>query len=170
MTAPGAAPADPYLDDRHRALAEKVRAFGDKHLRASADDEARPAERTREIAQKLAEAGLLASAVRPPHGTMDVRSLVAVREGLAYFSSLADTAFAMQGLGSYAVSRAGTDVQKDRWLPAIASGEVLAAFALTEPEAGSDVGAARTRATRDGALWRLSGVKTFISNAGIAGM
>jgi len=170
VIAPGSAPNDPFLEDRHRALAERARAFGDKHLRASTDDEARPAERTREIARKLGEAGLLGAAVPPPHGFMDLRSLVAVREGLAWFSSLADTAFAMQGLGSYAVSRAGTDVQKDRWLPAVAAGDVLCAFAVTEPEAGSDLGAARTRAARDGALWRLSGLKTFISNAGIAGM
>ena len=170
MIAPGTPLADPFLEDRHRALAERARAFGDKHLRASADDEARPAERTREIARKLGEAGLLGAAVPPPHGFMDLRSLVAVREGLAYFSSLADTAFAMQGLGSYAVSRAGSDVQKDRWLPAVAAGDVLCGFAVTEPEAGSDLGAARTRAARDGALWRLTGLKTFISNAGIAGM
>ena len=170
MIAPGSPPPDPFLEDRHRALAERARAFGDKHLRASTDDEARPAERTREIARKLGEAGLLGAAVPPPHGFMDLRSLVAVREGLAWFSSLGDTAFAMQGLGSYAVSRAGTDVQKDRWLPAVAAGDVLCAFAVTEPEAGSDLGAARTRAARDGALWRLSGLKTFISNAGIAGM
>jgi alkylation response protein AidB-like acyl-CoA dehydrogenase len=170
MIAPGSAPADPFLEDRHRALFDRARAFGDKHLRATAEDEARPAERTREIARKLGEAGLLGAAVPPPHGSMDLRSLVAVREGLAYFSSLADTAFAMQGLGSHAVSRAGTDVQRDRWLPAVAAGDVLCAFAVTEPEAGSDLGAARTRAARDGALWRLSGVKTFISNAGIAGM
>jgi acyl-CoA dehydrogenase len=93
-----------------------------------------------------------------------------VREGLAYFSSLADTAFAMQGLGSYPLSRAGTEVQKTRWLPAVVQGEVLCGFAVTEPEAGSDLGGVRTRATRDGALWRLEGVKTYISNAGIAGV
>ena len=170
MTTAGSPAPDPYLEDRHRGLAERVRAFGEKHLRAGADDEAHPEDRTREIAQRLAQAGLLSCTVPPPHGTMDLRSLVAVREGLAYYSSLADTAFAMQGLGSHPVSVAGTDVQKDRWLPAVIAGDVLCAFAITEPEAGSDVGAARTRATRDGALWRLNGIKTFISNAGIAGM
>jgi acyl-CoA dehydrogenase len=170
MMAPGTAAPDPFLEDRHRALAERVRVFGDKHLRASADDEARPVARTREIAHKLGQAGLLAAAVPKPHGAMDMRSLVATREALAYFSSLADTAFAMQGLGSYAVSKAGTDVQKDRWLPAVVAGDVLCAFAVTEPEAGSDLAAARMRAARDGALWRLTGLKTFISNAGIAGL
>jgi alkylation response protein AidB-like acyl-CoA dehydrogenase len=161
---------DPFLDDRHRALADKVRALGEAHLRAFAEDESRPAERTREAARRLAEAGLLAYAVAPPQGLMDLRSLVVVREGLAYFSSLADTAFAMQGLGSHPIGLAGTDVQRKRWLPAVAAGEVLCAFAVTEPEAGSDLAAVRTRAVRDGTLWRLSGMKTFISNAGIAGL
>jgi acyl-CoA dehydrogenase len=161
---------DPYLDERHHALAEKVRAFGDRSLRAGAEDEARPEQRTREVARALGEAGLLAAAVTPPHGSMDLRSLVAVREGLAYFSGLADSAFAMQGLGSHALSLAGTEVQKNRWLPEVARGTMLCAFAVTEPEAGSDLAAVRTRAQRDGALWRLEGVKTFISNAGIAGL
>jgi len=161
---------DPYFEDRHRALAERARAFGESHLRAFAHDESQPAERTRELARGLAEAGLLAFAVAPPHGSMDVRSLVAARESLAYFSSLADTAFAMQGLGSCAIGLAGSDVQRKRWLPAVAAGDVLCAFAVTEPEAGSDLAAVATRAARDGALWRLSGMKTFISNAGIAGL
>jgi acyl-CoA dehydrogenase len=155
---------DPYFEDRHRALAERARAFGEDHLRAFARDESRPAERTREVA------GLLAFAVAPPHGSMDLRSLVAAREALAYFSSLADTAFAMQGLGSCPIGLAGSDVQRKRWLPAVAAGEVLCAFAVTEPEAGSDLAAVGTIAARDGALWRLSGMKTFISNAGIAGL
>jgi acyl-CoA dehydrogenase len=162
--------SDPYFEDRHRALAQKARAFGEAHLRALAEDESHPAERTRELARRLAEAGLLGFAVAPPHGSMDLRSLVAARESLAYFSSLADTAFAMQGLGSCPIGLAGTDVQRKRWLPAVASGEVLCAFAVTEPEAGSDLAAVTTRAARDRALWRLSGMKTFISNAGIAGL
>jgi acyl-CoA dehydrogenase len=161
---------DPFLEDRHRALFDKARAFGESRLRASGEDESRPAERTREAARVLAEAGLLAFAVPSARGPLDVRSLVVVREALAYFSSLADTAFAMQGLGSYPVGLAGTDVQRNRWLPAAAAAEVLCAFAVTEPEAGSDLAAVGTRAMRDGALWRLRGLKTFISNAGIAGL
>jgi acyl-CoA dehydrogenase len=161
---------DPFLEEWHLKLAERVRAFGDKHLRAALQDESDPAGHTRELASKLAEANVLPAAVAPPWGVMDLRSLVAVREALAYFSSLADSAFAMQGLGSYALSLVGTDVQKKRWLPAVARGEVLAAFAVTEPEAGSDLAAARTRARPDGLVWRLRGVKTLISNAGIAGL
>ncbi len=161
---------DPFLEERHLELLQKVRAFGDKHLRAGAEDESHPEKRTREIVAHLAMTDVLKTAVPPPSGAMDLRSLVVVRESLAYFSSLADTAFAMQGLGSYPVSRAGTDVQKNRWLPAVVSGQVLCAFAVTEPDAGSDLEAVRTTAEREGALWRLSGIKTFISNAGIAGL
>jgi acyl-CoA dehydrogenase len=170
MKLPASPTPDAHLEDRHHALAERARAFGEQRLRATAQDESHPGERTRQIVASLAGAGLLPCAVCPPHGSMDLRSLVAIREQLAYFSSLADTAFAMQGLGSYAVSRAGTDAQKNRWLPPIAGGEILAAFAVTEPEAGSDLAGVRTRATSDGSVWRLRGVKTFISNAGIAGI
>ncbi|PYQ22628.1 MAG: acyl-CoA dehydrogenase [Acidobacteria bacterium] len=159
-----------FLEERHLKLAERVRAFGDKRLRAALRDEADPAGRTRELVLQLAEENLLVVAVAPPWGAMDLRSVVVVRETLAYFSSLADTAFAMQGLGSYALGLVGTDVQKKRWLPAVARGEVLAAFAVTEPEAGSDLAAVRTRARPDGLVWRLRGVKTLISNAGIAGL
>jgi len=170
MKLPPPQPPDAFLEDRHLALADRARVFGEQRLRATAQDESHPAARTREIVNGLASAGLLPFAVAPPHGSMDLRALVAIREPLAYFSSLADTAFAMQGLGSYAVSRAGTEAQKKRWLPAIANGELLAAFAVTEPEAGSDLAGVRTRAIAEGSAWRLRGVKTFISNAGIAGM
>ena len=163
-------PPDAFLEDRHLVLGDRARAFGEEHLRAIAHDESQPATRTREITAALGRAGLLSFAVAPPHGTMDLRSLVAVREQLAYFSALADSAFAVQGLGSHAVSLAGTEAQKKRWLPAIARGDLLAAFAVTEPEAGSDLAGVRTRATAEGIVWRLRGLKTLISNAGIAGM
>jgi acyl-CoA dehydrogenase len=161
---------DPFLEARHLELADKARALGDRRLRAGAEDAADPAGRTLEIVALLARTGLLGAAVVPPFGTMDLRSLVVVREALAYFSSLADSAFAMQGLGSHTIAVAGTEVQKNRWLPAVASGQVLCALALTEPEAGSDLASVRCRGERDGALWRLTGVKTLITNAGIAGL
>jgi acyl-CoA dehydrogenase len=161
---------DPFLEEKHVKLAERVRAFGDKQLRAALEDEIEPAARTRELAFDLAQANILPVAIAPPFGQMDLRSLVAVREALAYFSSLADTAFAMQGLGSYALGLVGTEVQKRRWLPAVARGDVLAAFAVTEPDAGSDLSAVRTQARADGLVYRLRGVKTLISNAGIAGL
>lgn len=161
---------DPFLEDRHRALFEAARGFGERHLRTSSKDEENPGERTREIARSLADVGLLDVTVPAPFGRLDLRSLAVVREALAYYSSLADTAFVMQGLGSHAIALAGTEVQKKRWLPAVAAADVLAAFAVTEPEAGSDLAGVRTRATPDGPLWRLEGVKTFISNAGLAGV
>ncbi len=161
---------DPYFEERHLALAERVRVFGQEHLRSTAADEEQPARRTRELALALGEAGILGAAVPPPHGFMDLRSLVAAREGLAWHSALADHAFAAQGLGAHPIALAGTDVQRNRWLPEVVAGRILCGFAVTEPEAGSDVAGVRTRAERDGALWRLDGVKTLISNAGIAGL
>ena len=160
---------EPFLDGSHRDLANRVRAFGDRHLRAQARDESNPGGRSIEVVRLLAGADLIGAAVPPPHGFMDLRSLIVVREALAYYSSLADTAFAMQGLASYPISQAGSDAQKSRWLPEVVTGGVLGAFAVTEPDAGSDLAGVRTLAERDGALWRLTGVKTLISNAGIAG-
>ena len=161
---------DPYFEERHRTLAGRVRAFGSEHLRARAADETDAARRTRELTFALGESGILGAAVPPPHGFMDLRSLVAAREALAYDSGLADRAFATQGLGSFPIARGGTDVQRNRWLPEVAAGRILCAFAVTEPEAGSDLSSVRTMAVRDGALWRLEGVKTLISNAGVAGL
>jgi acyl-CoA dehydrogenase len=164
------APRDPFLEAQHVELAELLRAFGEKRLRGTASDESDPGGQTRRLVGTLGEAGFLKHAIPEPYGCMDLRSLVVAREALAYYSSLADTAFVMQGLGSFPISHAGTDVQKQTWLPPVARGEMLSAFAVTEPEAGSDLGGVRTEAARDGALWRLSGMKTFISNAGLAGV
>jgi len=100
---------------------------------------------------------------------LDVRSLCLARESLAYHDGLADFAFAMQGLGSGPISLYGSDELKARYLPKVARGEAIAAFALSEPHAGSDVGAMTTSATRDDdGWWRLDGEKTWISNGGIA--
>jgi alkylation response protein AidB-like acyl-CoA dehydrogenase len=99
---------------------------------------------------------------------IDTRAVCLLRETLARHSGLADFAFAMQGLGSGAISLAGTAAQKARWLPAVAAGEAIAAFALSEPEAGSDVAALSCAARQDGDAWVLDGEKTWISNGGIA--
>ena len=104
---------------------------------------------------------------RPNH--LDCRALTVIRENLAWSSALLDTAFAMQGLGTYPISLAGTDAQKSAYLPGVLSGERLGAFALTEPMAGSDVAAMQCSASRCSDGYRLSGQKTYISNAGIAG-
>jgi acyl-CoA dehydrogenase len=99
---------------------------------------------------------------------IDSRALCIAREALAYHDGLADFAFAMQGLGSGAISLFGSDDLKQRYLPRVANGEAIAAFALSEPQAGSDVAALTTYAERVGDQWVLNGVKTWISNGGIA--
>jgi acyl-CoA dehydrogenase len=161
---------DPHLEDRHRELGTRLSAFGESHLRAVARDEQDPAGRAREIGARLGEAGLLAAAVPSPFGSMDVRSVLVARERLAYFSLLAETVFAIQGLAAHLIAAAGTEVQRSRWLPALASGSVLGAVAFTEPEAGSDLGAVRTTARPEGSLWRLTGMKTWVTGAGGAGL
>jgi acyl-CoA dehydrogenase len=161
---------DPFLEPRHRELRGRVQAFGNQHLRTQPREDADPFEEVRELSRALAGEGFFEAAVLPPYGSMDARALVVAREGLAYFSLLASSTLGMQGLGSHPISLAGTDAQRKRWLPAVVSGEVQCALALTEPESGSDLAGVRTRAEPDGSLWRLSGVKTFVSNAGAAGL
>ena len=120
----------------------------------------------------LGAGGWLRYCVPRAHGgvfeTLDVRSLCLCRETLAQFSGLADFAFAMQGLGAGPISLFGSDDLKARYLPGVRDGERIAAFALSESTAGSDVTAMRTAARRDGNAWRIDGEKAFISNAGIA--
>jgi acyl-CoA dehydrogenase len=127
----------------------------------------------------LAQAGLCAWTVPHAYGGADsaglsapddvsVRVLCMLRRALAYHSGMLDVMFVLQGLGSYAIARAGTPAQRSEWLPRVARGESIAAFALTEPEAGSDLGGIATRAERRGSTWVLSGGKTFISNCGVA--
>ena len=122
----------------------------------------------------LAQAGLLAQSVAAAESTaataaISLRALCLLRATLAYRSPLYDLMFVMQGLGSYAVALAGSEAQRRSYLPAVASGDAIAALALTEPEAGSDLSGIRTRARRDGAAgYVLDGEKTFISNAGLA--
>ncbi len=163
----------PFLDAAHRDLAARAGSwakaqFGDHGFGEHDDVDAD----CRTIRQQLGQAGLTRYCVPAAYGgateALDVRSLCLMREHLAYRCGLADFVFAMQGLGSGAISLFGTEAQKQTWLPGVASGEVCAAFALTEPEAGSDVAAIATTATPDGGGWRLNGEKTFISNGGIA--
>jgi acyl-CoA dehydrogenase len=124
------------------------------------------------LVARLAETGLLRHVVAAAYGgiheRLDVRSLCIVRETLARFAGLADFAFAMQGLGSGAISLFGTEDQRRTYLPAVAEGRALPAFALSEREAGSDVAAIATTAERDGDGFVLNGAKTWISNGGIA--
>ena len=154
----------PFFDARHRELADKLRDWC-----AELQDEGQSVDvHCRELVGALGSAGLLKLCVADGDRRPDVRSLAIAREMLAYHSALADFAFAMQGLGSGAISLFGTIEQKLEWLPRVASGEAIAAFAMTEPECGSDAANMQTSAMRDGTEWVLFGEKTYISNGGIA--
>ncbi len=157
----------PFLETRHAELAARVDRFNRERPRHDAAGED---EQARALVRQLAEADLLASTVPADFSTatLDVRALCVAREHLAYDSSLADLMFAMQGLGSFPLVLAGTDALKRRWLPRVKGGASIAAFAMTEPDAGSDVAAIKTTARRDGGDYVIDGTKTFISNAGLA--
>ncbi len=155
----------PFFEPRHRELADKLQRWCETKLpQASGDLD----EDCRTLVRGLGSAGLLKLCVSDGDRRPDVRSLAIARETLAYHSALADFAFAMQGLGSGAISLFGTVEQKRDWLPRIASGEAIAAFAMTEPECGSDAANIQTSAMNDGGEWVLVGEKTYISNGGIA--
>ncbi|MGQ0538724.1 MAG: acyl-CoA dehydrogenase family protein [Gemmatimonadaceae bacterium] len=166
----------PFFDDAHRALAREVEAVCEEEAAAwSAFDEARATDvdaACRRLVRRLAERGLLRLVVPQEYGgarpRLDVRSLCIVRETLARYVPLADFAFAMQGLGSGPISLFGSAAQRQLYLPRVAAGDFIAAFALSEPEAGSDVGAMRTAARREGDAYIIDGEKTWISNGGIA--
>jgi acyl-CoA dehydrogenase len=159
------------LDEERARLAQQVRAWTEGHA-----DEATPTDdidrQGRRLVELLGREGLLAYAAPAAYGgareRVEARDLCVIREQLARVSALADTMFAVQALGSYPIALAGSAEQKHRYLPRLARGEAIAAFALTEPGAGSDAAALETRAARDGRSYRLNGVKHFISNAGIA--
>jgi len=156
----------PFFEPKHRELAGELEAWCAESLPeitgCDLDDECR------RLVKALGSAGLLKLSVADAKHRPDVRSLALARETLAYHSALADFAFAMQGLGSGAISLFGTVEQKRDWLPRVASGEAIAAFAMTEPTCGSDAANIATSAMRDGNEWVLVGEKTYISNGGIA--
>ena len=156
----------PFFTTEHRNLAQGVAQFVAQEIEPRAADEEDVDGLAREFVNLLASAGLLNYSVA--ESKIDLRSLCLIREALAYSSPLADLAFVMQGLGTYAISQAAPDHVRDFWLSRAASGKAIAAFALTEPEAGSDVAAVQTTARRDGETYVIDGRKRFISNAGIA--
>ncbi len=162
----------PFLENSHRELAEDIDAWAAGHVYRMVDDHQDPDGACRKLVKGLGEAGFLTLCVPAPHGgrhgQLDVRSLCIARETLARYDGLADFAFAMQGLGSGPISLFGTDELKQRYLPAVARGEAIGAFALTEPDSGSDVAAISTTARADGNEFVLDGAKTWISNGGIA--
>jgi acyl-CoA dehydrogenase len=162
----------PFFEEHHRALARELEQFAAHGLagpaHGSEDDTAIDAA-CREIVRRLGRAGLLKHCCVPAAGgRFDVRSLAISRDVLARHLPLADFAFAMQGLGTGPISLAGDERQRAAYLPPVMRGERIAAFALSEPQAGSDVGAIATTATKDGTGYVLNGTKTWISNGGIA--
>ena len=160
----------PFFEDRHRALAERLDAWCAQHLHSSHDD---VDAQCRVLVRQLGAAGWLRHAVAgTAHGgvldVIDTRAICLLRETLAWHHGLADFAFAMQGLGSGAISLHGTAAQRAHYLPRVANGSAIAAFALSEPDAGSDVAAMACSATDEGDAYVINGEKTWISNGGIA--
>ena len=153
----------PFFEPKHEKLGREAEAWSRENLAHAHGDDADAV--CKRLVQDLGCAGYLSySASESP----DVRSIALVREVLAYHAGLADFAFVMQGLGSGPIALAGSAEQKSRYLAPAARGEKIAAFALSEPEAGSDVQALSTTATPAGSAWKLDGTKTWISNGGIA--
>jgi len=172
MKAPTTHLALPFFDAAHRELAENLAAW----VPAQQVDESDDRRACRQWVRLLGDAGWLRYCVPAGVGgalggaleKLDSRALVILRETLAFHSPLADFAFAMQGLGSGAITLAGTPAQQAAYLPAVARGDKIAAFALSEPDAGSDAGAMTTSADPAGSDWALNGSKTWISNGDIA--
>lgn len=161
----------PFLEPRHAALEQALDAWAAQHIAgAHAED---VDEACRHLVRQLGEGGWLRHAIGgTAHGgvsdSIDTRAVCLIRETLARHNGLADFAFAMQGLGSGAISLFGTEANRADYLPRVARGEAIAAFALSEPQAGSDVAAMQCTATLDGDHYVLNGEKTWISNGGIA--
>jgi len=155
----------PFFEPRHAELARRAESWAAANLGYAHDEDADSV--CRRLVKDMGSAGFLVHCA-PPDSRFDVRSLALLREVFAFHAGLADFALTMQGLGSGPVALAGTDAQKSRYVGRAARGEAIAAFALSEPDAGSDVAALATRARRDGAHYVLNGVKTWISNGGIA--
>jgi len=154
-----------FLDPALFTLAGQVTAFANRELDSDPEpaDDAAARRHARELLGRLGAAGWFA-----PIAEQHLRACCLVREALAAASPLADAVFALQALGTLPIVLAGSEDLKHRWLPGVLAGTAMAAFAMTEPEAGSDVGAIATTAQRDGADYVLNGRKTLISNAGIA--
>nr|WP_255697614.1 acyl-CoA dehydrogenase family protein [Pseudacidovorax sp. NFM-22] len=156
----------PFFEPHHRELAKAVDAWAAQNI---AQDHGHDVDaECRALVKALGAGGWLKHAVGESAQTMDARAICLIRETLARHSGLADFAFAMQGLGSGAISLHGTPAQRERYLTRVARGEAISAFALSEPDAGSDVAAMQCSARQDGDHYVLDGEKTWISNGGIA--
>ena len=161
----------PFFEPRHKTLASGIDAWAKTHVRDEHFEDVDEA--CRQTVRKLGNAGWLRHAIGGTDfggmaGAIDTRAVCLIRETLARHSGLADFSFAMQGLGSGAITLFGNEAQKREYLPRVASGTAIAAFALSEPEAGSDVAAMQCGARLDGDSFLINGEKTWISNGGIA--
>ena len=153
----------PFLEPRHAELAKKVERYAIENLGFAHGEDADAI--CRRLVQDLGCAGFLSHCVG---AEVDVRSVAVLREVFAYHAGLADFSFVMQGLGSGPIALAGSDALRKKYLPPTEAGDAIAAFALSEPDAGSDVQAMTTTARKAGDGWVLEGTKTWISNGGIA--
>jgi len=161
----------PFFDEHHRALHDAVHHWGRDNLTNRVHSGSVDLY-CQQLVRQLGQAGWLRYVVPAAYGgaltKLDSRSLCLLRQTLGYYDGLADFVFAMQGLGSGPISLFGSDELKSKYLPRVATGEAIAAFALSEPEAGSDAAAMTTKAIKRDVGYTLNGVKTWISNAGIA--
>ncbi len=153
----------PFFDEKHAALAQDAESWAKENLAHAHGEDADAI--CKRLVQDLGCAGYLRHCVTE---TPEVRSIALLREVFAYHAGLADFAFVMQGLGSGPIALAGSDALKKKYLGKAAAGEAIAAFALSEPDAGSDVQAMTTSARKQGSGWVVNGTKTWISNGGIA--
>jgi acyl-CoA dehydrogenase len=162
----------PFLGQDHLSLRSRIRDWAEKNLFCRTSHRQNVDEEARALVQELGSAGFLTYTVPQTFGgtreKVQARDLCILREELSRGSALADSMFAIQALGSYPITLFGSEEQKKLYLPRIGKGTAIAAFALTEPEAGSDIAALQTRAVRRGKEYSLTGTKSFISNAGIA--
>ena len=162
----------PFFDAAHLVLRDRVRNWIAGQLSSTRQLDSELESRAIELVRQLGAAGFLEYAVPQQFGGVDIkveaRNFCILREELARDNALADTMFALQALGSYPITLAGSYEQKTNYLARVASGAMIAAFAITEPEAGSDVASLQTTAVRRGEQFVLNGTKRFISNAGIA--
>jgi acyl-CoA dehydrogenase len=159
----------PFFTSGQRTLAERLAEFAHTEIeRRAGEDERNADEALRSYVRLLAAHDLLRYAVATPGSRFDLRAFCIIREAVSYSSALADLAFVMQGLGTYAISLAATEHVRDFWLERARNGQAIAAFALTEPDAGSDIAALTTNARREADTYIINGRKRFISNAGVA--
>jgi acyl-CoA dehydrogenase len=156
----------PFFEARHASLERALDAWACEHVAGSHDADVDAA--CRRLVRQLGDGGWLRHAINNDDGAIDTRAICLIRETLARHNGLADFAFAMQGLGSGAISLFGSADNKAQYLPPVARGEAIAAFALSEPQAGSDVAAMQCAAVQDADGYVLNGEKTWISNGGIA--